>query len=59
MVSLGEATMAIELLEPVLARAQRQNLIWFQSDNSLDPIRDDPRLQALIARAEARLAPAG
>jgi len=59
MVSLGEATMAIELLEPVLARAQRQNLIWFQTDNSLDPIRDDRRLLAMIARAEARLAAAG
>jgi adenylate cyclase len=58
MASLGEATMAMELLEPVLARAQRQNLIWFKTDNSLDPIRDDPRLQAMIARAEARLAAA-
>ena len=58
MVTLGEATMAIELLGPVLERAQRQNLIWFQSDNSLDAIRDDPRLQAMIAAAEARLAPA-
>jgi adenylate cyclase len=58
MVTLGETAMAIELLEPVLARAQRQNLIWFATDNSLDPIRDDPRLQALIARAEARLAAA-
>jgi adenylate cyclase len=56
MASLGEATMALDLLEPVLARAQRQNLIWFKTDNSLDPIRDDPRLQAMIARAEARLA---
>ena len=55
MVSLGESTLAIELLEPVMARAQRQNLTWFATDNSLDPIRDDPRLEALIARAEARL----
>ena len=56
MVTLGEATMAIELLGPVLERAQRQNLIWFRSDNSLDAIRDDPRMQALVAAAEARLA---
>jgi adenylate cyclase len=56
MVSLGEATLAIELLEPVFARAQKQNLIWFSTDNSLDPIRADPRLQAMVARAEARLA---
>jgi adenylate cyclase len=56
MVSLGEMTLAIELLDPVLARAQAQNLTWFQADNSLDAIRDDPRFQALVDRAEARLA---
>jgi len=44
------------LIEPVIARAQKQNLIWFRTDNSLDPIRADPRLQAMVARAEARLA---
>jgi adenylate cyclase len=56
MVSLGEMAMAIELLEPVFASAQRQNLTWFSADNSLDPIRDDPRLKAMVERAEARLA---
>jgi hypothetical protein len=56
MVSLGEMDMAIELIEPVIDRAQKQNLIWFSTDNSLDPLRADPRLQAMIARAEARLA---
>ena len=58
MVGLGEATIALELLGPVLERAQRQNLLWIARDNSFDPIRDDPRLQALIAAAEARLAAA-
>jgi adenylate cyclase len=56
MVGLGEATLAVELLEPVLERAQRQNLTWFAVDNSLDPIRDDPRLRAMLAKAEVRLA---
>jgi adenylate cyclase len=56
MVSLGEMDIAIELIEPVIDRAQKQNLIWFSTDNSLDPLRADPRLQAMIARAEARLA---
>jgi hypothetical protein len=51
--------MAIELLDPVLARAQQQNLTWFRADNSLDPLRDDPRFQALLAQAEARLAESG
>jgi adenylate cyclase len=59
MVSLGETAMAIELLDPVLARAQQQNLTWFRADNSLDPLRDDPRFQALLAQAEARLAESG
>jgi adenylate cyclase len=56
MVDLGEIDTAMELLEPVYAAAQRQNLTWFGSDNSLDPVRDDPRLVAMVARAEARLA---
>ncbi|MHB8494352.1 MAG: tetratricopeptide repeat protein [Casimicrobiaceae bacterium] len=58
MVSLGEFDTAIELLAPIITRAQRQNLVWFESDTSLDPIRGDPRYQALVAQAEARLAPA-
>jgi adenylate cyclase len=56
MVSLGETTLALEPLEPVLERAQRQNLTWFAADNSLDSIRGDPRLHAMLAKAEARLA---
>jgi adenylate cyclase len=56
MVSLGEMTMAIELFEPVFARAQTPNLTWFRTDSSLDPIRDDPRFKAMVERAEARLA---
>jgi len=56
MVGLGEAALALELLEPVLERAQRHNLTWFATDNSLDSIRDDPRLHAMLAKAEARLA---
>ncbi len=56
MVSLGETDMAIKLLAPVITRAQRQNLLWFASDTTLDPIRSDPRYVALVAEAEARLA---
>jgi len=58
MVKLGEFDMAIELLGPHIAHAQRQNLLWYESDTSLDPIRSDPRYVALIADAEARLAAA-
>ena len=56
MVSLGAMDRAIELLAPVFARAQRQNLTWFASDTTLDPIREDPRYKALVAQAEGRLA---
>jgi adenylate cyclase len=55
MATLGEAARAIELLEPVFESAQPQNVIWARVDNSLDPIRDDPRYKAMIERAEARL----
>ena len=48
--------LAIELLEPVFDRAQKQNVLWFKSDNSLDALRDDLRMQAMVARADARLA---
>jgi adenylate cyclase len=58
MISLGEMTRAIELLEPVLTRAQKQNLTWVKVDNSLDSIRDDPRFKALVESAEARVAAA-
>jgi adenylate cyclase len=55
MVSLREMDAAITLLEPVLRVAQAQNLLWFASDTTLDPIRGDARYQALVAQAEARL----
>jgi len=56
MISLGELDTAIELLAPVIVRAQRQNLLWFAADTTLDPLRSDPRYAALVAEAEARLA---
>jgi hypothetical protein len=58
MVKLGEFDLAFELLAPVFASAQRQNLNWNEADTTLDPIRGDPRYQALVAQAEARLAAA-
>jgi adenylate cyclase len=56
MASLGELDRAIELLAPVFERVQRQNLLWFAADTTLDPIRDDPRYKAMLAQAEGRLA---
>ena len=59
MVSLRDFDLAIELLSKVTAHAQQQNLTWFATDTSLDPIRDDPRYGALIEKAEARIAAGG
>ncbi len=56
MVSLGEMDAAIELLKPIFRVAEEQNIIWFRSDTSLDPIRQDPRFKALVDQAESRLA---
>jgi adenylate cyclase len=58
MVHLREFDMALDLLGPVMETAQPQNLVWFKNDNDLDPIRDHPRLKAMLAAAEARLAQA-
>jgi adenylate cyclase len=59
MVSLGDFDKAIELLGQVIPRSQRQNLVWYEIDSSLDRIRDDPRYKALVADAEARVAAGG
>ena len=55
MVSLRDFDKALELLAQVFARAQPQNLNWFRVDTSLDPIRGEPRFQAMVAAVEARL----
>jgi adenylate cyclase len=59
MAGLHETDLAVELLAPVLAVAGEGNLIWIETDTSLDPIRHDPRFQAQFAAAKARLAKAG
>ena len=56
MVSLRDFDKAVELLGHAFRRAQRQNLIWFENDTSLDPIRNDSRYRALVEDAERRIA---
>jgi adenylate cyclase len=54
---LGDADKAIELLRDALADdVTGENLRLAKDDPDFAPIRDDPRFQALIAEAEARLA---
>jgi len=47
---------ALELLGPYFQRATRTNLDYVKADRDMDPLRDDPRFQAMIASAEERLA---
>ena len=57
-VHLLDADGAIKLLNPVLTNAPARMVTAAKSDPDLDPIREDPRFQTLLAEAEARLAAA-
>ena len=56
MIRMGAIDEAIKLLEPVFRAAQTQSLNWWKIDSDLDPLRGDPRFEAMIEGAEARLA---
>jgi adenylate cyclase len=49
---------ALDLLGLYLAQVTRSDLEWTKTDPDMDPLREDPRFQAMIAAAEARLAAA-
>jgi adenylate cyclase len=55
MARLRDANTAVDLIEPWIDQVSHGWLIWMQSDNSLDPIREDPRFVALMARGARRL----
>jgi hypothetical protein len=46
MISLRDFDAAIELPGRMFPHAERQNLMWFENDTTLDPIRDDERYKA-------------
>lgn len=53
---LGDIDGALGVLGPFFARAPRSLLIHAAADTDLDPLRGDPRFQAMFAAAEARVA---
>ena len=48
---------ALDLLAPRFEKMTIEVLNWVKTDPDLDPIRDHPRFQAMLAAAEARLGP--
>jgi len=55
---LKDANGAVELLGPLFEKISVGLLNHAKTDPDLDPLRDDPRFQAMIAAAETRLAAA-
>jgi adenylate cyclase len=53
---LRDTDAALAMLGPVVQKATPEFMDHVKVDPDLDPIRDDPRFQAMIASAEARLA---
>jgi adenylate cyclase len=53
---LDDADAAIELLAPIFERAPASLINHAMADTDLDPIRNDPRFQTMIAEARARIA---
>ncbi|MFP5328695.1 MAG: TIR domain-containing protein [Alphaproteobacteria bacterium] len=46
---------ALKVIEPALARAGRNLISLASADRNLDPLRDDPRFQEMLAAARRRL----
>jgi adenylate cyclase len=58
MVRAGETDYALDRLEQTLARSGRSMMLWAQTDNDLDALREHPRFKAIMGEAAARFAKA-
>ena len=56
MAGLGDPEAACDLLDGIVDKVSEGWLHWIEADNSLDPIRGDPRFIAIMARGAARFA---
>ena len=54
MAGLGDPEAACDLLEGIIDKVSEGWIHWIEADNSLDPIRGDPRFIAIMARGAAR-----
>ncbi|MEP7316745.1 MAG: TIR domain-containing protein [Sphingomicrobium sp.] len=54
---LNDKVAAIELLRTFVDRAPPPMVRYLRLDTDLDPLRDDPQFEELVARAEARVEP--
>jgi adenylate cyclase len=52
---LGEPGRAMDLLEKYVTNVGREPLVWLSHDPDLDPLKGNPRFEALVARIKERL----
>jgi adenylate cyclase len=57
MIRLGETDLALDLLEYIAPKMQREALLWWDKDTDLDGVRSHPRYERLREAADARLRP--
>lgn len=55
---LNDKQAALDMLEPLFTRITAYPLRYLRADPDFESLQDDPRYQAMVASAEARLAAA-